>query len=227
MFTGLIQDLGRVEYVASRPEGRVLTLSTRLTERLRVGDSLAVNGVCLTVGAPAGAMVEATAVPETIERSTLGSLAVGDRVHLEPALAAGEAMGGHIVQGHVDGLGRVVEQGRRGDGGWWLTVAAPPALLRFLVEKGSVAIDGVSLTVAALDGDRFSVTLVPHTLDRTLLRERRSGAAVNLEVDVLAKYVERAIAVRLGDGRAASGAGVGEQATAGSISEAWLREQGF
>lgn len=215
MFTGLIQDVGTVVAIASREGGRGLTVSTRLASRLRSGDSLAVNGVCLTVDAPTGEQVTATVVAETLRRSSLGELGVGMRVNLEPALRVGEVLGGHLVQGHVDDRGRVVAQGPR-DQGWELRVAAPPAVLRYLVVKGSVAIDGVSLTVARLGPQDFSVALVPHTLQATVLGERITGSVVNLEVDILAKYVERLLG-----GTEQSGA------PAARLTPDWLREQGY
>ncbi|PID39774.1 MAG: riboflavin synthase [Deltaproteobacteria bacterium] len=213
MFTGLIQDLGWVESVTVSGDGASIGLATRLAPKLRDGDSLAVNGVCLTVGPLAGEHVEAIAVPETLSRSTLGGLRRGDRVNLEPSLAAGDPMGGHIVQGHVDGVGTLVERTQRGLS-WELTVAAEPQVLRYVVEKGSIAIDGVSLTVAALEAERFRVAIVPHTWDATALPKRAVGARVNLEVDILAKYVEKMLTAR----------GV---AAPGTLSVERLRELGY
>jgi riboflavin synthase len=213
VFTGLVQDLGRVESVTVNGDGASIALSTALAGKLRDGDSLAVNGVCLTVGPPTGDRVEAIAVPETLARSTLGALRRGDRVNLEPSLAAGDPMGGHIVQGHVDGVGRLAERTQRGLS-WELTIAAEPQVLRYVVEKGSIAIDGVSLTVAALEAERFRVAIVPHTWDATVLPERAVGAQLNLEVDILAKYVEKMLSAR----------GV---AGPGPLSEARLRELGY
>lgn len=195
MFTGLVQDLGRVEGITVSGDGASIALTTKLAPKLRDGDSLAVNGVCLTVGPPSADRVEAVAVPETLSRSTLGALRRGDRVNLEPSLAAGDPMGGHIVQGHVDGVGALVERTQRGLS-WELTVAADPQVLRYVVEKGSIAIDGVSLTVAAIEAERFRVAIVPHTWDATVLPDRAVGARVNLEVDILAKYVEKMLAAR-------------------------------
>jgi riboflavin synthase len=215
MFTGLIQDVGTVVALASQAGDCVLTVSTRLASGLRSGDSLAVNGVCLTVAAPIGERVTATVVAETLRRSTLGELRVGARVNLEPALRVGDVLGGHLVQGHVDDRGTVVAQGPR-EQGWELRVAAPAAVLRYIVVKGSITIDGVSLTVARLDAGDFSVALVPHTLHATALGERRPGAAVNLEVDILAKYVERLLGGRNGD-----------QAPVAGLNQGWLREQGY
>jgi len=215
MFTGLIQDVGTVVALAAQAGDCVLTVSTRLAAGLRSGDSLAVNGVCLTVAAPIGERVTATVVAETLRRSTLGELRVGTRVNLEPALRVGDVLGGHLVQGHVDDRGMVVAQGPR-EQGWELRVAAPAAVLRYIVVKGSITIDGVSLTVARLDAGDFSVALVPHTLQATALGERRVGANVNLEVDILAKYVERLLGGRVGAAPAVAG-----------LDQGWLREQGY
>jgi len=177
MFTGIVREVGRV----SAFDGSRLVVAADTAAAL--GDSVAIDGVCLTV-------VEAKplafdVVPETIARTTLGRLRAGDAVNVEPALRAGEPLGGHIVQGHVDGVGRVRELG---DLVWF---DAPPELLRYLVEKGSIAVDGVSLTVAAVDDRGFAVALVPHTLEATTLGALAPGDEVNLEADVLAKYVER------------------------------------
>jgi riboflavin synthase len=191
VFTGLIQDCGTVETAEPTGHGGVsIAIRTRLAPQLALGDSLAVDGVCLTVERKAAELVYATAVSETLSRTTLGGLRRGERVHLEPALRAGDPLGGHVVQGHVDGIGRVVENGERGQG-WVLSVDVPAEVSRYVVHKGSIALAGVSLTVAALDDSKLSVALVPHTLSQTLFTERRVGASVNIEVDILAKYVER------------------------------------
>jgi len=215
MFTGLVQDVGRVRAVAREGEAVHLELETRLAERLAVGDSLAVSGVCLTVTRVGQGLAVATAIPETLTRTTLGALGAGSRVNLEAALRAGDPMGGHVVQGHVDGVGVLTAVTPRGLSRE-LTVEADPSLLRYVVEKGSIAIDGVSLTVTSALERSLSVALIPHTLGATTLDERRAGDRVNLEVDVLAKYVERLL-----------GGIVGRAGGGGSITEAWLRERGF
>ncbi len=160
-----------------------------------VGDSVAIAGCCLTATAVADGRLSFHAVPETLARTTLDRLAAGDAVNVEPALRAGEPLGGHYVQGHVDGIGRVRSASEEGDGRR-LWIELDEELLRFCVEKGSITVDGVSLTVAELAGDAFAVALVPHTLERTTLGDASSGDAVNVEVDVLAKYVERLLAGR-------------------------------
>jgi riboflavin synthase len=158
-----------------------------------VGDSVAVNGCCLTATEIADGSISFRAVPETIARSTLGALEVEDRVNVEPAIRAGEELGGHYVQGHVDAVGRIQSVEAEGEG-LRVFVEAPPDVLRYCVEKGSITVDGVSLTVAELASDAFAVALVPHTLAATTLSDIRPGQRVNLEGDVLAKYVERLIA---------------------------------
>lgn len=190
MFTGLIEDVGTVERLEAGAGGARLRVRTRLAAELADGDSVAVNGVCLTAAAVAGGGFEADVMNQTLELTSLGPLRPGDRVNLELALRPADRLGGHIVQGHVDAAGvlaAVSEDGfaRR------LRVACPPELLRHLAERGSVAVDGVSLTVAAVHGDGFEVSLTPETLARTTLGEAAAGHRVNLETDILAKYVER------------------------------------
>jgi riboflavin synthase len=178
MFTGIVREVGRVTAF----DGSRLVVDAATTAAL--GDSVAIDGVCLTV-VDGGGGLAFDVVPETIARTTLGRLRAGDAVNVEPALRAGEPLGGHVVQGHVDGVGRVRELG---DLVWF---DAPPELLRYVAEKGSIAVDGVSLTVAAVDDRGFAVALVPHTLEATTLGALAPGDDVNLEADVLAKYVER------------------------------------
>ena len=194
MFTGIVRELGRV--VSAEANAGSLAFVVEAPETaggLAVGDSLSVNGVCLTAASVNGVQVSMHAVPETLARSTLGELAAGDAVNLEPALRAGDPLGGHYVQGHVDGVGRVQSVEAEGEG-LRVFVEAPDDVLRYCVEKGSIAVDGVSLTIAELAADSFAVALVPHTLEATTLSALAPGREVNLEVDVLAKYVERLIA---------------------------------
>ena len=187
MFTGLVADMGEVVGVERDGDRARLTVATGLAAELREGDSISVNGVCLTAVDGAGDRFGADVVEETLRRSSLAEIEPGARVNLELPLRAADRLGGHVVQGHVDGVGTIVEAGER------MTIAADPDLLRYVVEKGSIAVDGVSLTVAAVDGDRFAVALIPETLERTGLGAATPGTAVNLEVDVLAKYVERLV----------------------------------
>ena len=196
MFTGIVRERGRVAALEGGQDGvRLLVEAPATAAQAAIGDSVAVSGVCLTVTAAENGTLAFDAVPETLRRSSLGSLAPGDAVNVEPALRAGELLGGHYVQGHVDGVGRVRSVAREGDG-QRIWIDASSELLRYLVEKGSVAVEGVSLTVAELDDRGFAVALVPHTLAETTLGALASDASVNLEVDVLAKYVERLVAPR-------------------------------
>jgi riboflavin synthase len=191
VFTGIVRERARVAAAEGGADGVTLTIEAPETAAgCALGDSVAVNGCCLTAVAIAGGRIAFDAVPETLARTALGRLTPGAPVNVEPALRAGEPLGGHIVQGHVDGVAAVRSLEREGDGvrAWF---DAPPELLRYCVEKGSIAVDGVSLTVAALDDRGFAVALVPHTLAVTTLGALAAGDPVNLEVDVLAKYVER------------------------------------
>jgi riboflavin synthase len=189
VFTGLVADLGTVTAVDATPDGVRLAVQTALAGELHDGDSVAVNGVCLTATAIAEDAFAAEVMNESLRRSSLAEVAAGASVNLELPLRAGDRLGGHVVQGHVDGVG--VVSGVREDGfSRVVTVDAPAELLRY-VEKGSIAVDGVSLTVAAIDDESFSVALIPETLERTTLGEAAPGRPVNLEVDVFAKYVEK------------------------------------
>ena len=196
MFTGIVRELGRVAAVDGGEAGVRLELEAPHTARAAApGDSVAIDGVCLTVTGVVDGRMTFDAVPETLRRSSLGTLGEGSRVNVEPALRAGEPLGGHYVQGHVDAVGRVRSVEPEGDGRR-IWVDAPDEVLRLCVEKGSVTVAGVSLTVAELDGDGFALALVPHTLAVTTLGAVEPGDAVNLEADVLAKYVERLLAAR-------------------------------
>ena len=191
MFTGIIRELGLVVSAQETGGGVRLRVQARQTaDAATPGDSVAVNGCCLTVTAVADGALDFDAVPETLARTTLGGLDQGAEVNLEPALRAGEPLGGHFVQGHVDGRGRVAAIDREG-GGARLRLELPTELLRYCVEKGSIAIDGVSLTIAALRDDGVEIALVPFTLEHTTLAALRAGDEVNVEVDLLAKYAER------------------------------------
>lgn len=197
MFTGIVEELGDVIGVEELPDAsRIEIRASLVTSDVAVGDSISVNGVCLTVmSVDSGTDVESAAfradvMQETLQRSNLGQLVAGSMVNLERPLTLQDRLGGHLVQGHVDGTGQVMS---KSSSEHWevVEVSLPPGLTRYLVEKGSVTIDGVSLTVASVAGDRFTVSLIPTTLIRTTLGQRRVGDLVNIEVDVLAKYVER------------------------------------
>lgn len=192
MFTGLIERTGRVERVADAGGVRRLRIGVpgEFAAGLRVGDSVAVSGVCLTAEAVDASAFEATAVGETLARTTLGALAAGDRVNLETPVTAARVFGGHIVQGHVDGVGRVTAW-EHDDNGGTLRVALPARVYELCVEKGSVAIDGISLTIASLcGGDEITIAIVPHTMTATTIAAYRTGTRVNVEADVIAKYVQ-------------------------------------
>ena len=192
MFTGLIGELGRVAAVERSSDGARLRIEASSASELRDGDSVAVNGVCLTATEVNGGTFSAEAMNETLVRTTLGALEPGAAVNLELPLRAGDRLGGHVVQGHVDGVGTITQ---RSDDGFAvrMRIEAPEEVLRYVVAKGSIAVDGVSLTVAELDGRSFTVSLIPETLERTSLGATHQGSQVNLEVDVLAKYVEKAV----------------------------------
>jgi riboflavin synthase len=195
MFTGIVRELGRVVLAEGGADGIRLVIEAPVTAAgSSRGDSISVNGCCLTAETVEAARIRFHAVPETVARSTLESLRANDPVNLEPAVRAGDPLGGHYVQGHVDGVGRVQSVEAEGEG-LRVFVEAPENVLRYCVEKGSIAVDGVSLTIAELADDAFSVALVPHTLEATTLSGWAPGQEVNLEVDVLAKYVERIVQV--------------------------------
>jgi riboflavin synthase len=192
MFTGLISERGRVATLERSDEGARLRVRAALSAELADGDSVAVNGVCLTARDSSRDGFSADVMGETLRRSSLGPLIAGDEVNLELPLRAGDRLGGHVVQGHVDGVGTV--ESAEDDGFARLVrVAAPGELLRYVVEKGSVCLDGVSLTVADVDGGGFSVALIPETLERTTLGALSSGDSVNIEADVLAKHLEKLV----------------------------------
>ena len=195
MFTGLVADLGMIAGAEHSSDGVRLTIASSLTSDLGEGDSVAVNGVCLTATAIADGAFAAEVMNETLIRSSLNAVAPGAEVNLELALRASDRLGGHVVQGHVDGVGEVQEVVADGFARR-VKVRAPAEVLRYVVAKGSVAVDGVSLTVAAIDDASFTVSLIPETLQRTNLGRIGPGAIVNLEVDVLAKYVEKLVGAK-------------------------------
>lgn len=195
MFTGLIADLGRVESLERDGEGATIAIATRVAGEVGEGDSVAVNGVCLTATRVKGGSFQAQAMAETLRRSSLGALEVGAPVNVELALRADGRLGGHIVQGHVDGTG-VIAAVREEGFSRVLDIDVDASLTRYLVEKGSIGVDGVSLTISALRENGFSVSLIPETLERTNLGMVEVGARVNLEVDILAKHVERLMEAR-------------------------------
>jgi riboflavin synthase len=194
LFTGIVEEMGRVVEVTPDGEGLQLRIEAGLAGELSGGDSVAVSGVCLTAVEPGAAGFRADLSPETVQRSALGGLAPGDAVNLELPLRPADRLGGHIVQGHVDGVGAIESVSDRGSSRD-VRFSAPKELLRYVVEKGSVTVDGVSLTVTAVDDTGFSVSLIPETLERTTLGTGRPGRPVNLEVDVIAKHVEKLLQI--------------------------------
>jgi riboflavin synthase len=192
VFTGLVETTARVRRVEPDGDGARLEVETPLAAELRQGDSIAVNGVCLTAVDPDAERFHADVMAETLRRSSLGPLAEGDSVNVELPLRAGDRLGGHVVQGHVDGTGTVAEVRDQGFARL-VRIDCPPDIVRYIVEKGSIAVDGVSLTVAEVDDRGFTVSLIPETLERTTLGLAAPGRVVNLEVDVLAKYVEKLV----------------------------------
>ena len=192
MFTGLIESVGTVEEITPTPAGNRIQVGTTLAPALAPGDSLAVNGVCLTVVAANAATIHADVSPETLRVSTLGALAPGSLVNLERPMRADARVGGHFVQGHVDATGMIESLRQEGDS-YWLTVRYPPMLAPYIVRKGSIAVDGISLTVAGLGERHFDVQIIPYTFRETNLQRVRTNDVVNLECDILGKYVVRAL----------------------------------
>ncbi len=200
MFTGIVADVGRMVSTAASGQGSRIRWATALdTADFTLGESIAVNGVCLTVDAFSSGNFDTDVSPETLLRSNLGRVRAGDQVNLERALRPIDRLGGHFVLGHVDGVGTMTSRQPQGEFEV-LWFRATEAVRRYLVEKGSVTIDGISLTVATVSGDEFSVAVIPHTLARTTLAERRAGCEVNLEADILGKYVEKLVGGKNGSG---------------------------
>lgn len=214
MFTGLIEEVGTLRAVRRGAHSAVLSIGAEtVLSGLKTGDSVAVNGVCLTVTAQDSGGFTADVMHETLNRSSLGALAPGSPVNLERAMAADSRFGGHIVSGHIDGTG-TIRALRRDDNAVWYTVSAAPSLLKYIVEKGSIAIDGISLTVAAVDDASFSVSIIPHTAASTILGTKRPGDTVNLETDLIGKYVEKLLTFR-------------DQPASGGLTLEILRQNGF
>ena len=191
MFTGIVEEIGTILSVKKGVKSSALTISGDLIfEDMHIGDSIAVNGVCLTVTNKTKESFTADVMAETLRRSSLGSLKAGSKVNLECAMAANGRFGGHIVSGHIDGIGEI-ESFVREDNAVWVTVKTPVKLLKYIIEKGSIAIDGVSLTVAYVDNRCFKVSLIPHTAANTILLSKKAGDIVNLENDIVGKYIEK------------------------------------
>ena len=191
MFTGIVEEMGTIRSIRKGAHSAVLEIQAKVVlEDIHLGDSIAVNGVCLTATSFTPTTFTADVMHETLNRSSLASLKPGSRVNLERAMAANGRFGGHIVSGHVDGLGTVLST-QKDDNAIWYTIGAPPEVLRYVVEKGSITIDGISLTVARVDSQSFAISAIPHTVAVTVLQDRKPGDKVNLETDIIGKYVEK------------------------------------
>ena len=191
MFTGIIEEIGEILAVQRNADSMILTIKAeKILDDIQVGDSVATNGVCLTVVGIAGSSFQADVMHETMRRSALGKLKIGSRVNLERAMRADARFGGHMVSGHIDGTGSITDI-RKDDNAVWYTIAAQSHILHYIIDKGSIAIDGISLTVAAVSKEDFSVSIIPHTLQQTTLARRRTGDLVNLENDMVGKYIEK------------------------------------
>lgn len=212
MFTGIIEEVGTVRSVRKGAHSAVICVSaSTVLQGLKLGDSIATNGVCLTVTSFDGSSFSADVMHETLNRTSLGALGVGSPVNLERAMAADGRFGGHIVSGHIDGTG-VIQRITPDDNAIWYSISAPEGIMRYIIEKGSVALDGISLTVAKVQQGAFSVSVIPHTQQATNLAAKRVGDTINIENDVIGKYVEKFIA---------------PQANGSGLSLEWLKENGF
>ena len=217
MFTGIVEELGEIVGIDRQGiSGSIRIRAKKVLEGTKVGDSIAVNGICLTVTSMQDGMFTADVMAETIRRSSLAQAMAGDKVNLERAMAANGRFGGHIVSGHIDGTG-TIRSYRREENAVWVTIETKPEILRLIVEKGSICIDGISLTVAGVTEDAFSVSIIPHTGEETTLLRHEPGAQVNLENDVVGKYVERLM----------SFAGAESQTRNSGITMEFLQEYGF
>ena len=190
MFTGIVEEIGTVKKIARGQKAYLEIQADRIFSDIHIGDSIAVNGVCLTVTGFSGKVFTADVMNETFSRSSLGSLKAGSHVNLERAMSANGRFGGHIVSGHIDGTGKIINIKKDGNAVWY-KISASENIIKYTVEKGSIAIDGISLTVARVEKDNFSVSIIPHTSEETILSEKKVGDTVNLENDIIGKYVER------------------------------------
>lgn len=219
MFTGIIEEIGTLQSVKKGKKSSVLTIrANKVLEDTKIGDSIAANGVCLTVTGMGSGCYQMDVMAETLRRTNLGELKPGDALNLERAMPVNGRLGGHIVSGHIDGTG-IIRNFRKEDNATWVTIAADRKLLHYIVEKGSIAIDGVSLTVAEVTETDFSVSIIPHTGEETILLKKKTGASVNLECDIIGKYVEKLLTHDAG-----SDSGAGE---ARGISMEFLQKCGF
>lgn len=232
MFTGIIEEVGTIRSIVRNSRSAILTVNCqKILDGTKIGDSIALNGICLTVTSVRRGEYTADVMSETMNRTNLSCLRSGSRVNLERAMAADGRFGGHIVSGHIDGTGEIVEI-REDENAVWYRVKTDKKLLRYIVEKGSITVNGISLTVVSVDDDSFQISIIPHTRQETNLTEYQTGDTVNLECDILAKYVEKLLGYAKNDADAAS---ISQEATgkftaggsSGKITEAFLREYGF
>lgn len=215
MFTGIVEEMGKVELIKRGQHSAMLTIGAKkVLEDTKIGDSIAVNGICLTVTSLTSKSFTADVMHETLNRSSLAELSPGSHVNLERAMPANGRFGGHIVSGHVDGIGKIVGI-KDDDISIWYRIQAKPEIMRYIVEKGSITIDGISLTVAAITDEDFSISAIPHTVSQTILKEKRVGDVVNLETDILGKYVEKLVSTSQ------------KQQKKSSITREFLLQQGF
>ncbi|WP_343826992.1 riboflavin synthase [Clostridium subterminale] len=217
MFTGIVEEVGEIRGLKKREKSSILSIkANKVIEDIKLGDSICTNGVCLTVTNIYGNVFDADVMAETLRRSNLGGLKVGSKVNLERALSAKGRFGGHIVSGHIDGVGRIISLEKE-DNAVWVTIEAKESILQYVVEKGSIAIDGISLTVAYVDDKVFKVSIIPHTGKETILLSKTNEDTVNLECDVIGKYVEKLLTFK--DSKKVE--------NKNSISEEFLKENGF
>lgn len=216
MFTGIVEEIGEIKGIKNgEKSSKLIVKADKVLDKTKIGDSICTNGVCLTVTDINGDSFEADVMAETLRRSNLGKLSIGSKVNLERALSLETRLGGHIVSGHIDGIGEVISLVKE-DNATWVSIKASKELLKYIVFKGSIAIDGISLTVAYVDSEIFKVSIIPHTGDETILLKKKRGETVNLECDVIGKYVEKLL-----------GLASKEESKKSSISEEFLRENGF
>lgn len=194
MFTGLIEEIGIIQSIQKSEKSLKLTIRASKITDFKIGDSISTNGVCLTASKIFSSSFDADVMAETIRKSNLGSLKIGDKVNLERALKYEGRLGGHIVTGHIDGTGTIINYEKE-DNAIWVTVKANEKVLRYIIEKGSIAIDGISLTVAYVDSEKFKVSIIPHTGEETILLHKAKGDIVNLECDIIGKYVEKLLGI--------------------------------
>ena len=227
MFTGIVEEVGRI-ITADRKgnSARLKIEAEKVLEDIKIGDSIAVNGICLTVTSFGKNYFTADVMHETLQRSSLGALSAGSAVNLERAMPANGRFGGHIVSGHIDGTGRIAST-RRDDVAVWYDIEAPEAITRYVVEKGSIAIDGVSLTVARVSENGFSISMIPHTADVTALGRKRAGDIVNLECDIVGKYVEKLLSSGRASPTAATSATAKANSKPSTLTADFLASNGF